>query len=93
MIKLNLNGFQADTKLLGELHQYAETAHNALPLNSDLCVTLTQEPQNHYFHCAVNCYSQWGQAEANEFWIKPREALRAAMRTITEEIKHLRSTI
>ncbi len=93
MLTLQLSGFEPDPKLLEEIYQSADKVYNALPLDSDLCVTLAQEPDHDFFKCIVNFHSLWGHSEAREAWVRPSEALNAALMSIAEDIKTLRSSI
>lgn len=93
MLTLQLSGFEPDPKLLEDIYQSADDVYNALPLDSDLKVTLSQEPQRDFYRCVVNFNSLWGHSEAREAWVRPSEALHAALIAIAEDIKNLRSRI
>ena len=93
MLNLQLKGFEPDPKLLEEIYQSTDRVYNALPLDSDLNVILTQEANHNFYKCIVNFHSLWGHSEAREAWVRPREALNAALTAIREDIKYLRPSL
>jgi|GEM_PF-2890469 len=93
MFTLKLLGFEPDNKLLDDIYISANSVYNALPIDSDLNVTLAQTPQKDLFRCVVEFNSLWGHSEAHESWINPKQALHAALVSISDDIKSLRSSI
>ena len=91
MFNLRLMGFEADPKLLDDIYRSSNRVYDALPLDSDLNVTLAQTPEKDFYRCTVSFNSLWGHSEARESWINPKQALRAALLSITEDIRTLRS--
>jgi len=93
MFTLKLMGFAPDSKLLDEIYISANSVYNALPLDSDLNVTLAQSPEKDLFRCIVRFNSLWGHSEAHESWINPKQALQAALVSIRDDIKIFRSSV
>ncbi|MEO5666982.1 MAG: hypothetical protein ABIR96_02870 [Bdellovibrionota bacterium] len=93
MFTLKFSGFEPDTKLLDDIYISSNSVYNALPIDSDLNVTLTQSPQKDLFRCIVQFNSLWGHSEAHESWINPKQALHAALVSISDDIKALRTSI
>ncbi len=93
MLTLQLMGFEPDSKLLDDIYRSADDVYEALPMDSDLDVTLAQTPQKDFYRCVVRFNSLWGHSEAQESWINPQQALHAALVAISEDIKTLRSSL
>jgi len=93
MFTLKLTGFAPDPKLLDDIYLSANSVYNALPIDSDLNVTLSQTPQKDVFRCMVEFNSLWGHSEALESWVSPKQALHAALISIRDDIKKLRNAI
>jgi hypothetical protein len=93
MFTLKLLGFTPDSKLLDEIYTSSNSVYNTLPIDSDLNVTLTQSPEKDLFRCIVRFNSLWGHSEAYESWINPKQALHAALVSIRDDIKILRTAV
>jgi hypothetical protein len=93
MFTLKLLGFEPDSKLLDDIYLSANSVYNALPMDSDLNVTLQQSPQKDLFRCIVKFNSLWGHSEAQESWVNPKQALHAALVSIRNDISSLRNAV
>lgn len=93
MFTVQLSGFEPNPLFLSEIYKSADGVYNALPLNSEFNVSLKRGHNKKIFHCVINFHSSWGHSEVREAWSLPSEALRAALISISEDIKSLRGNV